>query len=178
MEAANSDRSGQYLMFTSEEPKMNHLALPSFVVAAVLGLLLSGCGTTESKNSAKPAGTDLHTDHDDADHDDADHDDADHDDADHDAADHDDADHDHADHGTKDQTDMEKMRAELAKLTPEDAASAEKQHMCPVTGKMLGTMGPPQKVAVNGRSVWICCSGCRDKLVADPDKYLAKLNSR
>ena len=72
-------------------------------------------------------------------------------------------------------SDMEKMRAELAKLSAEDAASAEKQHVCPVSGKMLGTMGPPQKIDVNGQQVWICCAGCKDQLLQKPDKYLAKL---
>ncbi len=72
-------------------------------------------------------------------------------------------------------TDMEKMKAELAKLSPEDAASAEKQHICPVSGEMLGTMGPPQKVEVNGQQVWICCDGCKEAIVKDPEKYLAKL---
>jgi len=67
------------------------------------------------------------------------------------------------------------MKAELAKLSPEDAASAEKQHMCPVTGEMLGTMGAPEKVDVNGRQVWVCCDGCREDLLASPDEYLAKL---
>jgi hypothetical protein len=70
---------------------------------------------------------------------------------------------------------MEKMKAELAKLSPEDAASAEKQHMCPVSGEMLGTMGAPQKIDVNGRNVWICCDGCKDQLLEKPDEYLAKL---
>ncbi len=32
-----------------------------------------------------------------------------------------------------------------------------------------------EKVDVNGKSVWICCDGCKDKLLADPEKYLAKL---
>jgi Cu(I)/Ag(I) efflux system membrane fusion protein len=83
-------------------------------------------------------------------------------------------DHDHGDH---DAMDMEKMKKELAKLSPEDAAAAEKQHFCPVSDEMLGTMGPPLKVEVNGMSVWICCEGCREDLLADPDKYLAKLKS-
>lgn len=76
---------------------------------------------------------------------------------------------------TSPNTDMEKMKAELAKLSPEDAASAEKQHVCPVSGKMLGTMGPPQKMDVNGQQVWICCDGCTEILLKDPDEYLAKL---
>ena len=73
------------------------------------------------------------------------------------------------------QTDMDKMKAELAKLSPEDAASAEKQHMCPVTDEMLGSMGAPEKVQVGDQDVWICCAGCKDTLLGDPDKYLAKL---
>jgi Cu(I)/Ag(I) efflux system membrane fusion protein len=72
-------------------------------------------------------------------------------------------------------SDMDKMRSELQKLSPEDRASAEKQHICPVTGKMLGTMGPPQKVDMRGRQVWICCPGCRDELLNNAEKYLAKL---
>lgn len=81
----------------------------------------------------------------------------------------------HGDHSMNGQSDMEKMKASLAKLSPEDTASAEEQHICPVTGEMLGTMGAPKKIEVNGQQVWICCDGCKDKLLADPEKYLAKL---
>ncbi len=70
---------------------------------------------------------------------------------------------------------MDKMRAELQKLSPADRASAERQHVCPVTGKMLGSMGAPQKVDVGGRTIWICCAGCRDELLNNAEKYLAKL---
>lgn len=71
------------------------------------------------------------------------------------------------------ESDMTQMKEQLAKLSPEDAASAEKQHFCPVTKKMLGTMGPPLKVEVKSKQVWICCEGCRDELLANADKYLA-----
>lgn len=84
--------------------------------------------------------------------------------------------HDHADQGASGQSDMEKMKAELAKLSPEDAKSAEKQHTCPVSGHMLGKMGAPKKIDVNGQHVWICCDACKDELLENPDKYLAKLN--
>jgi hypothetical protein len=77
--------------------------------------------------------------------------------------------------GDKTDSDMAKMKAELAKLSPEDAASAEKQHVCPVTDKMLGTMGAPEKVDVDGNTVWICCAGCREELLSNKDTYLAKL---
>lgn len=82
---------------------------------------------------------------------------------------------DHASHASDAAAAMEVMKAELAKLSPEDRTSAEKQHVCPVSGEMLGTMGAPQKVEVNGQQVWICCPDCKDKLLETPDIYLSKL---
>ena len=82
---------------------------------------------------------------------------------------------DHAPDGHTGQSDMDKMMSELAKLSPADRASAENQHVCPVSGDILGTMGPPLKIDVNGQQVWICCEGCKADLLADPDQYLAKL---
>jgi len=73
------------------------------------------------------------------------------------------------------QSAMDKMKAELAKLSPEDAASAGQQHFCPVSGEMLGAMGVPKKIDVKGRKVWICCDGCKDKLLANSAEYLSKL---
>lgn len=63
----------------------------------------------------------------------------------------------------------------MASLSPEDRAAAEKQRVCLVTGEPLGSMGAPIKVTVNGRDVFLCCEGCRESLMKDPDKYLAKL---
>ena len=84
--------------------------------------------------------------------------------------------HDHSGHhADSNDSDMDKMKAELAKLSPEDATAAERQHMCPVSGEMLGTMGAPLKIDVKDQQVWICCDGCKDKLLASPDEYLAKL---
>jgi Cu(I)/Ag(I) efflux system membrane fusion protein len=86
--------------------------------------------------------------------------------------------HDHGDHETGEagQSDMDKMKAELAKLPETDRLAAEKQHMCPVSGEMLGTMGAPLKVTAKGQDVWLCCKGCKDKLLENPDEYLAKLS--
>ncbi len=72
------------------------------------------------------------------------------------------------------EADMAKIKNALAKLSPEDAVSAEKQHICPVTKEMLGTMGTPLKVDVKGKSIWICCEGCREELLANADKYIAE----
>lgn len=81
----------------------------------------------------------------------------------------------HSDHKSHGGSDMDKMKAELAKLSPEDRASAEKQHMCPVSGEMLGSMGAPIKLTVKDQDVWICCDSCKQKVLDDPDTYLAKL---
>lgn len=65
--------------------------------------------------------------------------------------------------------------AGLAKLSPEDRQLAERQKVCPVSGAMLGSMGTPQKVSIQGREVFLCCSGCEAALRKEPKKYLAKL---
>jgi hypothetical protein len=84
--------------------------------------------------------------------------------------------HEHGDHEHAGQeSDAAEIAEQLAKLSPEDRAAAEKQKVCPVTGEPLGSMGVPRKVAVNDREVFICCEGCEEELKADPEKYLAKL---
>lgn len=136
---------------------MKRIFYPAAVTTAVVSLGLYGCGRGAPSGPATSnvsSTTDEHGDH-------TGH-----------------AEHEHADHAQHDhdsRSDMEKMQAELAKLSPEDRASAEKQHFCPVSGHMLGTDGAPQKIDVNGRQVWICCGDCKDELLASPDQYLAKL---
>jgi hypothetical protein len=63
----------------------------------------------------------------------------------------------------------------LLALSEEDRALAQKQKTCPVSNEDLGSMGTPPKLEVNGQTVFICCDGCRDKLLASPDEYLSKL---
>jgi Cu(I)/Ag(I) efflux system membrane fusion protein len=64
-----------------------------------------------------------------------------------------------------------------ADLSPADRALAEKQRFCPVTDAPLGSMGVPRKVDVNGTPVFICCEGCRKRLLEEPERYLAKLTT-
>ena len=134
-------------------------------VALGMGLFLavSGCNSNESETTetTTPAASTGSSDHSEIEHD-------------HSGRDH--GDHDHGDGSHAGKTDMEKMTEALAGFSEEDRKSAMKQHFCPVSGEMLGTMGEPEKVEVQGKQVWICCDGCKDKLLADPDKYLAKLN--
>lgn len=125
------------------------------VAIALVSISIAGCGTPANKNahdSRSPSETGMETDKDHAGHSGA-----------------------HVPANDGKQSEMEKARAELAKLPPEDSASAERQHVCPVSGEMLGTMGVPEKIDVNGQQVWICCDDCKDKLLASPDEYLAKL---
>ncbi len=68
-----------------------------------------------------------------------------------------------------------KIKANLASLSSADRTLAEKQKICPVSGESLGTMGPPKKISVAGRDVFICCPGCEEALNNDPAKYLAKI---
>jgi len=122
---------------------MKNMIAHSVVLTILLGI--SGCNSADSKNpSNQSASAESSNNH---------------------------GDHDHGDHD--EMTDMEKMKFELAKLSPEDAASALKQHFCPVSGDMLGAMGPPIKVDVEGQTVWLCCEGCRDPLLKNPSEYLA-----
>lgn len=129
------------------------------IVGAVVSLPLLGCGPaaqTEPSPEPAPAGADGHTE-----------------DMEHSA-------HDHGEHshpGEAGQAD-EKVKAELAKLSPKDAASVQKQRSCPVSGELLGTMGAPIKVDVNGQQVWLCCGGCKESLLEDPERYLAKLGKQ
>jgi YHS domain-containing protein len=67
------------------------------------------------------------------------------------------------------------IRKAMAQLSPEDRSLAMKQKVCPVSGEKLGSMGAPVKLDVKGQAVFICCEGCKDELLAQPDKYLAKI---
>jgi hypothetical protein len=70
------------------------------------------------------------------------------------------------------------VTAALASLSEADRAAVLAQKICPVSDEALGSMGAPIKVTVDGRDVFICCESCRDPLVADPTKYLAKLDGK
>jgi multidrug efflux pump subunit AcrA (membrane-fusion protein) len=84
-----------------------------------------------------------------------------------------------ADTQSEESEDLEEAEAimeAMAQLAPEDRRLAEAQRICPVTEMALGCMGIPIKVDVQGQPVFICCEGCRESLLADAVKYLAKLS--
>lgn len=75
----------------------------------------------------------------------------------------------------KSTTTDKKILQALAGLSPPDKALALKQRHCPVADVPLGSMGAPIKVDVKGTPVFICCEGCRGRLLKEPKKYLDKI---
>ena len=61
------------------------------------------------------------------------------------------------------------VHTELAKLSPTDRETAQLQRTCPITGNRLGAMGPPIKVAIGEETVLLCCSGCKEEALKDPE---------
>jgi hypothetical protein len=52
----------------------------------------------------------------------------------------------------------------FAGLSPSDRALVVSQKICPVTKKPLGSMGPPVRATVGGKTVFLCCEGCEPAL--------------
>ncbi|MFT5303582.1 MAG: Cu(I)/Ag(I) efflux system membrane fusion protein, partial [Mariniblastus sp.] len=77
-------------------------------------------------------------------------------------------------------TDAEKdeINKAMETLSEEDRTLAEAQVICPVTEVRLGSMGmgTPVKLEIEGRTVFVCCEGCRDGLLNEPDKFFKILD--
>lgn len=64
---------------------------------------------------------------------------------------------------------------------PDDKALAAAQAYCPIMpDTKLGEMGEPVKIMVKDKSgaeqpVFVCCKGCKRKVLADPERMLAKV---
>ena len=70
---------------------------------------------------------------------------------------------------------LTKASAVLAKLSEEDRAAAEAQKYCAIQTKgLLGSMGAPVKLELDGKLVFLCCKGCIRKAQANPKATLAK----
>jgi hypothetical protein len=70
-----------------------------------------------------------------------------------------------------------KVRNNLAKLSAEDRQLAEAQVMCAIDQESaLGINGPPQKLMVGNRPVFVCCKGCLAEAQAHPDQTLAAVD--
>ena len=70
-----------------------------------------------------------------------------------------------------------KINAALARLSSEDRELAVKQKFCAVSDtSRLGSMGPPVKVLIEGKPVFLCCEGCRESALGDPQATLSKVD--
>jgi hypothetical protein len=66
------------------------------------------------------------------------------------------------------------ISASLSKLSPEDRRLAEAQGYCPImTDNRLGVMGPPVKILIGNRPVFLCCKGCRTRALSNAEGTLA-----
>jgi multidrug efflux pump subunit AcrA (membrane-fusion protein) len=72
-------------------------------------------------------------------------------------------------------TKQRKLDAELAKLSTADRQLAQAQKLCPITGKLLGSMGIPAKLTLKDQPVFLCCSGCEDQAKENEDRTLTKV---
>jgi hypothetical protein len=60
----------------------------------------------------------------------------------------------------------------FTKATTADQQAIAVQKVCKISGEDLGAMGTPIKATRGDRSTFLCCPACKEKLQADPDKYL------
>jgi hypothetical protein len=76
--------------------------------------------------------------------------------------------------GTAARVDELNIQGNLARLGPEDRKLAEAQKFCAAhNASRLGSMGPPQKVLIQGQPVFVCCGGCIRAIHKDEQKTLA-----
>lgn len=69
------------------------------------------------------------------------------------------------------------MLAAIRMLPEDEQPAALEQVICPVTKFKLGSMGVPPKVRVDGKDIFLCCEGCRDGLLEDPQSYVDLLDT-
>jgi uncharacterized protein (TIGR02231 family) len=69
-----------------------------------------------------------------------------------------------------------RVKANMAKLSPEDRRLAEAQVFCAIDqDTALGSNGSPMKLMVKGQPLFVCCKGCKAEALAHPEEALAQL---
>jgi hypothetical protein len=75
----------------------------------------------------------------------------------------------------EDKVDEAAIKAALAELSPEDRRLAEQQKFCALDGESrLGSMDKPFKLMLLGEPVFLCCKGCRQEALSNPEKTVAR----
>lgn len=77
----------------------------------------------------------------------------------------------------KDDELTDEMLEAIDQLDEPDRTAAMEQKLCIVADFPLGSMGVPIKVEVEGVGMFICCEGCRNAILNDPQKHIDKLRS-
>jgi membrane fusion protein, copper/silver efflux system len=73
---------------------------------------------------------------------------------------------------------QETRTAAIARLSAEDRKLVEAQRYCPIlSNNLLGVMGEPVKLMIEGQPVFLCCTGCKEEALADARKTLSKVES-
>jgi Cu(I)/Ag(I) efflux system membrane fusion protein len=71
---------------------------------------------------------------------------------------------------------LAEIRANLEMLSPKEQKTAAEQHICPILGKTLGSMGVPIKVKLGwDGSLYVCCKSCVPKALKNPEETLQKI---
>jgi hypothetical protein len=74
-----------------------------------------------------------------------------------------------------DKPDEAKIKAAIAKLPEADRSTAAAQRYCPMMDTVrLGAMGTPIKAMIDGKAVFLCCSGCKEEALEDGKATVAK----
>lgn len=68
--------------------------------------------------------------------------------------------------------------AAIKELPASEQGAAIAQAVCPVSNHHLGSMEKPVKVTAEGRTFYLCCESCEDKLKSDPKGVIAKLDKK
>lgn len=72
---------------------------------------------------------------------------------------------------------LKKATAAFAKLPVADLPLAEAHLFCPIQKESrLGSMGPPVKVMLDGKPVFLCCKACDGTARKDPKSTLSKVD--
>jgi YHS domain-containing protein len=64
--------------------------------------------------------------------------------------------------------------ADAANIKAPGEAKVGDKTRCPVSGEVFTVSADSPKAEVDGKTYYMCCSGCTEKFKADPKKFLTK----
>lgn len=67
----------------------------------------------------------------------------------------------------------EEDTVQVSYATPMDRSAVDAQGVCPIRKTPLGSHGTPLKVAMNDKTVFVCCEGCVPAVKKDPRRFVS-----